>query len=85
MILKLLLAAGLIFITIKLFRKPVENKNDESASSSEAVDLVKDPICGTFVEETTDYKVKYYDKLYYFCSQECRDKFIESKKNNKEG
>jgi len=84
MILKLLLTAFLIYITFTLFRNSKKlsgNKKDEIDSSP--VELVKDPICETFVEMETPYKVKLYDNIYYFCSEECREKFIV--KNKKEG
>lgn len=78
MIGKLLIAAILGFLAFKLFRRPegVEGKKaDESA-----VDTVQDPITGVFVGKDTDYKVKYYDKIYYFSSKESMDQFIEQKK-----
>lgn len=84
MILKFLLTAFLIYITFILFRNSKKlsgNSKDEIGSSP--VELVKDPICGTFVEMETPYKVKLYDNIYYFCSEDCREKFIA--KNKKEG
>lgn len=80
MILKFLFAAIMIYLALALFKKnkAVDNKAGEKG---DAVDLVKDPICETFVEKDTDYKVKLYDRIYYFCSEECRQKFIEQKKS----
>jgi len=79
MILKLALLAGLLFITVKLFRKPkgVEKKQTEVDNT---VETVQDPVDGTFVGKDTEFKVKYYDKVYYFSSKENMDKFIEEKK-----
>ncbi len=83
MILKFLFAAFMIYLTLALFKKnkSVSNGNEKK---DEAVDLVKDPVCDTYVEKDTDYKVKLYDRIYYFCSEECRQKFIEQKKNKGE-
>jgi YHS domain-containing protein len=79
MILKFLFAAFMIYLTLALFKK---NKAvDDNKNKEDAVDLIKDPICGTFVDKETGYKVKFYDKIYYFCSEECRDKFIKEKKS----
>ena len=80
MILKFLFAAIMIYLALALFKKnkAVDNKTEEK---DDAVDLVKDPVCETFVEKDTDYKVKLYDRIYYFCSEECRQKFIEQKKS----
>lgn len=79
MILKFLLAGVLIYFTFILFRnkKPLE---ENKAKESDAVELVKDPICETFVEKTSEFKVKFYDNVYYFCSDDCMQKFIASKK-----
>ncbi|MGA1862168.1 YHS domain-containing protein [Deferribacter thermophilus] len=76
--LKFILTAALIYFTFVLFRK--KKVNDDKKQLEEAVDLAKDEICGTYIEVTTPYKVKYYEKIYHFCSKECMDKFIEEKK-----
>lgn len=81
MIMKIALAAFLGFLAFKLFKKPVgvEEKNTEDA----AVETVQDPINGVFVGKDTEFKVKYYDKLYYFSSKETMDEFIAQKKGEK--
>ncbi len=40
-------------------------------------ELVKDPICGIYFPKKEAYAVKMDGKMYYFCSNECRDRFIE--------
>lgn len=50
-----------------------KQKNEEVA----AVDMKRDVVCGSYVEDTTKYKVRLYDKIYYFCSEECKEKFIK--------
>lgn len=79
----LLIAAAVLigyFAVKKAFRqaddKPLTGKQD----NSDVVNTVEDPICKTFIEESTPYKVRLYDKLYYFCSEECKNKFIEMNK-----
>lgn len=81
--LKYVITAILIYATFMLFKntKRLAGKK-ETKSDSTPVELVKDPICETFVQKDTPYKVKYYDNFYFFCSEECREKFIE--KNKKE-
>lgn len=80
---KFLMFVVLAYVAYKLFTRSnkaeVESKKQES--SNNPVELVKDPSCGTFVEKTTNYKVKYYDNIYYFCSEDCRQKFIEKMKS----
>lgn len=79
--LKILFTAFLVFATFMLFRNSKKlpwKKGDKSGNTP--VELVKDPICETFIERDTLYKVKYYDNYYYFCSEECREKFINQMK-----
>ncbi|KAA0259011.1 YHS domain-containing protein [Deferribacter autotrophicus] len=79
--LKFLITAILIYLAFTLFRKKqVESKKGEI---EESVDLEKDEICGIYIEKTTPYKVKYYDKIYYFCSKDCMDKFIAKVKEKR--
>ncbi len=72
-----LLAGIFLFFRVK-DKKSVEKKADDKLY---AVDMKQDSICGAFVEETTKYKVKLHDKIYYFCSEECKNKFIEQNTN----
>jgi YHS domain-containing protein len=42
-----------------------------------ADELKKDPVCGTFVATATSVKKTVRGEVIYFCSNECRDKYIE--------
>lgn len=81
MITKILVFAAILLGVFFLFKrknnKSVENKEE----TVKAVEMKKDSVCGSYVEETTKYKVKLYDKIYYFCSEECKNKFIEENTN----
>lgn len=80
---KFILVLAFFYIAYKLFarsNKP-EIDSQKSDTSNNPVELIKDPICETFVEKNTNYKVKYYDNIYYFCSEDCRQKFIEKMKS----
>ena len=37
--------------------------------------LLLDLICGMELPEKTKYEVKYKDKVYFFCSESCKDRF----------
>lgn len=80
--LKLLLLAVLLFITYKLFtgRAAAKEKELKGKAEEESVELVQDPVSGLYIDKDTKYKVKYYDQVYYFASQENMDKFISEKK-----
>lgn len=37
--------------------------------------LVQDPVCGTFVASSTEFRKTKDGETHYFCSAACRDKF----------
>ena len=41
----------------------------------QAVKLVKDPVCGTFVSPRSALSVTTSGSTHYFCSEDCRTKF----------
>lgn len=46
-----------------------------------AVEMVLDEICNTYVPKNKAYQVVRDDATHYFCSWECREKFIEENLN----
>lgn len=42
-------------------------------------ELVEDPICHTYCPKTETLKIDSQGKTFYFCSEECRDKFLEGR------
>jgi len=42
---------------------------------AQAVKLVRDPVCGTFVAPGTALSLTTGGRTHYFCSEECRRKF----------
>lgn len=45
-----------------------------------AKDLVTDPQCGTEIEKKDAYRIFKNGKEYFFCSWECREKFLANAK-----
>ncbi|WP_461209590.1 transcriptional regulator [Desulfocurvus sp. DL9XJH121] len=80
MLFKLLLAAVAIFFLVKLFKGDARKKEAQSAKERDKLiasgEMVKDPVCGTFVEKDTSIRVREGEKVHCFCSYECRDKFL---------
>ena len=74
--------AGIYFFFKIKDKKQDEQKYSESNDDVKAVEMKHDSVCGSYVEETTKYKVKLHDKIYYFCSEECKNKFIEEHTKN---
>ncbi len=73
-LLLLAVVAGIVFFFKIKDKKSIEKQSDELLN---AVEMKQDSVCGSFVEDTTKHKVKLNDKIYYFCSEECKNKFIE--------
>jgi YHS domain-containing protein len=83
-IITFVVAAGILYLLTKSKLKKLagdflgggEKKDQHPVLTT---DMEKDPICNTYVQQETPYRLKYYGKVYYFCSQECMDKFKEKK------
>jgi len=41
-------------------------------------ELKKDPSCGTYISAATSLKESVAGQTFYFCSKECRDKYVAS-------
>lgn len=86
MLLKILIVAVALFVAYKLFFNDFKKKRKENEDAEKkdyekkkaAGELVKDPICGTYIAVDGDsVRVKDGDKIYHFCSYECRDSFLK--------
>jgi YHS domain-containing protein len=62
------------------FLHPVSpSRRDPSSQRAEASgELKRDPVCGTFVAETTSVKGTFHGEVIHFCSSACRDKYKRS-------
>jgi len=78
--LKFVVLGIVLFAVVKLFRGDKKKLEAENTTEEKAKDMVACDKCETFTESDTDFKVKYYDKVYRFCSKDCMDSFIEEKK-----
>ncbi len=41
-------------------------------------ETVRDPVCGIFVSTELAHRLEWHGKTFYFCSEECRQKFRKS-------
>lgn len=69
------------FVMWKLFsgdqKKKQAGQGKQQEKKVKAGEMVKDPICGTYVEKDSDIRVRNGEKVECFCSYECRDKYIK--------
>lgn len=54
-----------------------EEEKAATARKVEAGEMVKDPVCGVYVDKESSISVRDGETKYYFCSYDCRDKFLQ--------
>ena len=81
MLLKFIIIGAALFLVYKLFMgdKKKKEMNSEKVVKQKvaAGEMVKDPICGTYVERDGSIRVREGEKVHVFCSYECRDKYLK--------
>jgi len=73
---------AVIGIIFKGFANLMSPESTPQAKSSGEVpltgELKKDPACGTYISAATSLKEKVGGETFYFCSKQCRDKYVGS-------
>jgi len=81
---KWLIIIGAGYFLFRMFmndkKHKTEDKQDERENLIASGDLVKDPICGTFIDKDSAISVRDAETVHRFCSYECRDAFLEERK-----
>ncbi|MGL1862363.1 MAG: transcriptional regulator [Pseudodesulfovibrio sp.] len=79
--LKFLVIGVALFLVYKLFMGDKKKKQMNQAKTvkdkAASGEMIKDPVCGTYVEKDGNIRVKEGEKVHVFCSYECRDRFIK--------
>jgi YHS domain-containing protein len=52
--------------------------NQKGFTMKESKNVAKDPICGMTVDETTALHAERDGKIFYFCCDNCRKKFLST-------
>jgi YHS domain-containing protein len=86
--LKLLIFVIAGFLLFKLImgdkKKKVDNQKAHHEKLAAEGEMVKDPVCGTYVPSDSDIRVKDGDQVHCFCSYECRDAFLKDRQAGEE-
>jgi len=81
MLLKWLLVAAAVFVLYKLFMgdRARDTKQDAKVQERKVAsgEMVKDSVCGTYVEIDSSIKVRDGQDMHHFCSYDCRQKFLD--------
>ncbi len=83
----IVLLALIIYFSIKSFFKPAKKPAPKPKYKKEAepeTEMVQDPECGIYLDPSQALSVRRYGKTYYFCSEECREKFLSKLKRGEE-
>ncbi len=81
MIFKVVIFALVAYALYRMFmndRKKSEEKSTKTQESRVAAgEMVKDPVCGAYVEKDSSITVRNGDVVHHFCSYECREKYLK--------
>ena len=74
------LLAYIVYKSIRFYQKLSQKSHSPPKSKQTSGLMVKDVICNTYLPQEDAIKEIMEGKEYFFCSKECRLKFLESKK-----
>jgi len=71
----------LLFLIVRsiiggFFKRGSDIATQRRSEAPGSMELKKDPVCGTYVSAATGVSRSVQGHLIYFCSKECRDKFV---------
>jgi hypothetical protein len=84
---KLIIIIAIIYFGYKAAQKKLSGlfgpDPSVSGKSKEQIDdvMLKDPVCGVYFPKKDGVPLKVGDEKLYFCSVECRNQYLESKKS----
>ncbi len=65
----------MLFFYYRIYKKRKLNRNEKIRIT----EMVKDEVCGVYLPKEEALKVEVEGKVYYFCSQECKDAFLKGR------
>jgi len=90
MLLKLVIVVIAIYLFYKLLRKNSSSAGESRGYKREqkpagGEDLVEDPVCHTYIPESSALKLNVDGKTVCFCSQKCLETYVQEKSGNERG
>ena len=80
LLVRILLILSTYVVLMRLLRpffKRVASRRRPEAATSAAV-MVRDPMCGMYLDPRLGFRLDHKREALYFCSEECRRKFVEA-------
>jgi YHS domain-containing protein len=70
-----------VFLVFRFFKALNKAVKPQRTAKRVSGTMVKDESCNTYLPKEDAIREVYKGKEYYFCSSECRQKFLEQKKS----
>lgn len=77
-ILLALVGYGLYRMFMNDRQKQASNAKNEQEQRVATGELVKDPVCGAYIDADSTISVRDGETIHRFCSYDCRDKFLDN-------
>lgn len=81
---KWILIALVVYGLYRMFMNDRMKKDEQGKKDKDHLvatgELVKDPVCGAYVDADATISVRNGDKVIRFCSYDCRDRYLEEQK-----
>jgi len=72
-----------LYYFLNFFMKAMLSPRKRVNRESEPEELVQDPYCQIYIPKRSALRKRLSGRNYYFCKQECLEKFIQMKTHNK--
>ena len=81
---RLIIILGLLYVAYRLIKSilpPASQQQDRANPEAGEIadEMVQDPVCGVFLPRREAIRANRSDDEIYFCSNECKTKYLESK------
>ena len=69
----------ILYYLLNLLMKVIFYSRKRVNRQSEPEELVQDPYCQTYIPKRSAIRKRLSGKIYYFCKEECLEKFIQNR------
>jgi len=70
----------LVFLLLHFFYyKNYKKRKLNQKEKVRITEMIRDEVCGVYLPKYEALKVKIEGKVYYFCSEECKDAFLKGR------
>ena len=76
-IIVLIIVISLIRRFFAAFTKPTDQSESQNKSKNSPNAMVKDPVCGMYMDSRLAVRIDHSKEPIYFCSEECKKKYLK--------